>query len=108
MAIKTDYSCDACLASQNTKKQFWEVGVAVRCHDGPQYTLNYHRKMDLCRNCLEAFGIYVSEETKKSPEYQPPSLEDMIIQIVQQGIEDHRLFTGKTGQGENHCGGGNP
>ncbi len=92
MSTTTIYKCDKCGAEQLNRSQFWTVGVKAYCIDNP-YGGSYEdagfvsaaHKMEVCRPCLESFGINVQK--REAPPVQPtPSLEDLIREIVRQEI----------------------
>jgi methionine synthase II (cobalamin-independent) len=81
MAIVTNYICDKCGNSQTNPGQFWALRVNVV--DANYSTSREWKSMNVCRPCLESFGIYAQEETKKSPDYNPPeTVEDLIRKIL--------------------------
>lgn len=84
MAIKTIYICEKCGHEQLSSDQFWTVGVQAYHHNysvGPREFVE-GKKIQLCRPCLESFGIYVQQ--RKDPEVQPvtPTLEELIAEII--------------------------
>ena len=88
MSTKMIYTCDKCGAEQLDGSQFWTV--AVSAHEGLHADDTYHRvnkmSIQVCRVCLEGFGIHAQAETKAKPEYNPPSLEDLIREIVTRSV----------------------
>lgn len=79
MAIITNYICDKCNDSQVTPQQFWTLGL----HLNHNFS-NPYKTINLCRNCLESFGIHATDETKKSPDYNPPkTVEDLFREIIE-------------------------
>ncbi len=83
------YECDKCHAVQATDSQFWEVGI--KCNH-----LNYTNndfvdetfRMQVCRPCLEAFGIHVQARKRDEvPLPPPPTLEDLIRELVAREVE---------------------
>lgn len=86
MAITTIYKCDKCGAEQPTNVQFWhlDVGYQELSHSyGKSYTKGIH----VCRKCLESLGINASKAVRESPEYNPPTIEDLIAEIVQRELD---------------------
>lgn len=85
MAIKTIYTCDNCGNEQEKPDQFWVVGVnATHILSAPNKEFVSGKHMQVCRPCLESFGIHV----QKKPDHeqnppQIPSVEDLIREIVQ-------------------------
>lgn len=84
MAVTVTYTCDKCGMQQPTSNQFWTVGIKAQCsgHTSDQYISNKF-KMEICRPCLEYLGIHPTEKTVNDPEYQPPTLEELIREIVE-------------------------
>ena len=83
MSIKTIYTCDKCGNEQTGNNQFWVVGVVANT---VAYGINSRefvndKSMQVCRPCLESFGIHVQ---KKPEEKQPelPTLEELIREII--------------------------
>lgn len=91
MSVRTIYKCDKCGAEQSTADQFWVVGVIAHVRNGSINTyspfVSQDHKMEVCRKCLESFGIHVQHRGPKAPMPKPPTLEDLIIQLVQDTID---------------------
>lgn len=93
MTITTNYKCDKCGAIQDTPVQFWEVGVYARVVN-TTFTANLGTKvsskfeMQVCRQCLEMFGIHPTKQTEQMDNYNPPTLEDLITEIVHNAMSD--------------------
>ena len=81
MAIITIYKCDKCGAEQSTADQFWKLSVQYE-HLGTSICVSGTDGINVCRKCLESLGIYASPETKESPEYSPPTIEELISEII--------------------------
>ena len=86
MATKMVYTCDKCGSEQNHGDQFWTVGVTatMSIYAGDQRVDKF--SMQVCRPCLESLGIHVRTETKEKPDHNPPTLEDLIREIVEQTV----------------------
>ena len=78
MSITTTYKCDKCGNEQASKEQFWHVEIVVSTLYVPKYT---QKEIDVCRPCLESFGIFVSIEMKETLP-PPPTVEDLIREII--------------------------
>lgn len=85
MSIKTIYVCDNCGAEQHTPDQFWTVGVNAA-------PVNYHfkndefvqgKKLQVCRPCLESFGIHVQKKPNE-PEKPVPTTAELLVQLISQ------------------------
>lgn len=88
MTITTIYKCDKCGAEQaipsmDSPVQFWQVKISSRPYPLQQFqpygtapvTIN------VCRPCLESFGINVTKQ-KDKPAPPPPSVEDLIREVI--------------------------
>ena len=89
MSIKTEYICDKCGAVQASEEQFWELKVSAEHVD---YTstnryVDAARTMQVCRQCLESLGYHVQVKPGQSTP-TPPTLEELIIEIVNNAIGD--------------------
>lgn len=82
--ITTIYQCDKCKCEQPTSEQFWMVGVTATHVSWNQDGRDFVKGMSLhvCRTCLESFGIYVQKKLGEPEPPKPPTLEELIIQIV--------------------------
>lgn len=78
--ITTIYKCDKCGNEQDTDEQFWTVGITARTkwHQDMDAT---ERSIQVCRPCLESFGIHVSQK-KDKPLPAPPTVEELIREII--------------------------
>lgn len=98
MSVKTIYTCDKCNKEQETKEQFWSVGVVANHNHERKTSEGYttyvaDMSMQVCRSCLESFGIYVMKKkdvvvTEPIPE---PTLEDRIKELVELTLDDRGL-----------------
>ena len=92
MTTEIVLTCDRCKKNvkPNSDEQFWEVGIVTACRPRTiahkqLYCVDAKYKMEVCRDCIEDFGMVPSERTPPPP--APPSLEDMIFEIVQNAVE---------------------
>lgn len=84
MSRKVIYTCDKCGAEQLTHEQFWTVGVQAN-HFGATvgpYDFVDGKKLEVCRPCLESFGIHVTTK-KNEPQPKPPTVEELIREIIE-------------------------
>ena len=89
--IVTTYTCDKCSHSQTERdkpRQLWDIGIILDTTPRPPYS---HRsplhKAQWCRECLIGLGIMVpskTDKTKAPP--SPPTIEEMIREIIQEEI----------------------
>ena len=86
MAITTIYKCDKCGAEQPTNVQFWNLSISYQ-ELSLSYGKSYTKGIHVCRKCLESLGINPSKETKESPDYNPPTIEELIAEIVQRELD---------------------
>ena len=84
MATKTIYTCDKCGAEQNTRTQFWTLQVTARTSCDALASSISGLSIEVCRSCLEKYGIYAKEKPKPTPEENRITLESLIIDIIKQ------------------------
>lgn len=90
MSYKTIYTCDKCGKEQLTMDQFWTVGVSANCATYPATNFVTGKFLQVCRPCLESFGIHVQQRPANVPPApEPPSLEDLIREIVRRATEEY-------------------
>ena len=91
--ITTTYKCDNCGHEQKTREQMWDIGVSLRPNggypgllsSGPPSPYEKPKPEELwCRECVEKLGLLPANggAPKEDTEPEPPTLEDMIRQIV--------------------------
>jgi hypothetical protein len=90
MSVKTLYTCDKCGSVQETADQFWTVGVAANhgVHSEARNLYVKDKHVQVCRPCLESFGIHVRQKPSDPPKPQLPTVEELIreiISLVQEG-----------------------
>lgn len=92
MPVITKYVCDKCGATQDTDNQMWSVGVTVRANLSPTWTYPDRRANQLwCRSCTEKLGLLPTSDPvlANSIKENPPTLEDMIREIVNDEMANH-------------------
>ena len=81
--IKTSYVCDNCGAEQSTPDQFWTVGVNAApvnyAFKNDEYVNG--KKLQVCRTCLESFGIHVQKKLNE-PEKPTPTTAELLVQLL--------------------------
>jgi hypothetical protein len=84
MAVNVIYKCDKCGNEQNTSEQFWTVGVTANHGTGCSRHFVEDKFMQVCRTCLESFGICVRTK-KQDPQINQaiPSVEELIREIIE-------------------------
>lgn len=92
MSKKVIYKCDKCGAEQETSGQFWTVGVKASPYDfSRDLFVSDKHVMEVCRPCLESFGIHVQAKPKDQPQPPtPPTLEELITDIVLRTMESQQ------------------
>lgn len=83
--IKTTYICDKCNAEQDTREQFWTLGIWVN-YGGSGYGESAHehkRSIQVCRPCLESLGVHVTQETRAKPEFVERTTEDILRELIE-------------------------
>lgn len=88
MAVKTTYTCDLCGHTQDDSNQMWWVGVSI---DQNRHTSQRYAKMDQlwCRACaLKRHLLPFSDEKQKAKAPPPPTLEDLVREIVREEVAD--------------------
>ena len=86
MSVRTIYTCEKCGAEQAKPDQFWVVGIQAHCINDRPY--GQVKQMQVCRLCLEAFGIYDNRPAEVQAVNPPPTLEDLIIEIVRNQVSE--------------------
>lgn len=89
MSRNVSYTCDKCGHTQDTEDQMWETGVLLR-HTGGRhiYSSNFTPSFEQlwCRKCIVSVGLLAPSIKKESEPTTPPTLEDMIRDIVSEEI----------------------
>ena len=90
MTVTVEYKCEKCGHVQSTPEQFWELLVHVEHYPNGDRVNKWQTpkfKMQVCRPCLESFGINVQKKAEgPTPVY--PTIEDLITEIVQSVLEN--------------------
>ena len=95
--IVTTYTCDKCGHSQErpgSPKQLWDVGIGIEVVGSSRsYSTSpplFHAKI-WCRDCVTKAGLLLPSRTdeEKAPT-PPPTLEDMIRELIKEEIDDSR------------------
>ena len=83
--IKTPYICDRCKAEQPTDVQFWKLGVFAAPVAAPSYTYFKaevaNRSLQVCRPCLEYFGILVQKKSNEAPP-STRTTDDILLELL--------------------------
>jgi hypothetical protein len=83
MATTTIHTCDKCKQEIRDINQKWVLKVTADSY----YTLSRFqstplKELEVCRPCLESFGIHV--KTKPTPDTPPPpTVEELFTELVQ-------------------------
>jgi hypothetical protein len=82
MSTKTTYTCDRCKGDFSDRKAIKCVSAGVGDFSGSDSWFKSFRQ-DWCHNCLKGFGLPCeSAKATDVPPNPPPTLEDMIREIV--------------------------
>lgn len=88
MSVRAIYTCDKCKKEQDSDFQFWTVGVTANHGVTPSNHFVAQKSLQVCRPCLEGFGIFVQTRGKPDKsEPKTPTLEELIMEIVERGLE---------------------
>lgn len=82
--ITTTYKCDKCGKELDSAGQFWHVGVSAQSIN-TKLTVGLFvegKSMQVCRACLESFGIFVRKRPNEPEPPSRPTIEDLIRDIV--------------------------
>ena len=84
MSVRFLYICDKCGNTQETENQFWTVGVTASHGKHPEGRNIYvkDKYVQVCRPCLESFGIHVQQKPSDPPKPKPPTVEELIREII--------------------------
>ena len=91
MAITITCTCDSCKKVVEPKEQLWRIGLTANSRHGISNSgelyfsecKNAIRSADVCRDCLETkFGIYTSIKTTQQPDFQEPSFEEALGNLL--------------------------
>lgn len=83
MSVRTIYTCDKCGSEHDSAKGFWRVGIMASPYDRPSSytTTTTGAEMQVCRPCLESFGIFAKKKEIEDGRREP-TLEEKIIDIL--------------------------
>lgn len=90
MSVTTIYKCDKCGNEEKSSGDFWNVGISAN-------PINYSHgsniiqrlQIQICRQCLESFGIKVHKKPNVAPGPTPPTIEELITEIVAIEVKNH-------------------
>ncbi len=89
MPVKNLYICDHCEKTQeNEPKGMHFISIRVQ-ESSPRYSSSFSKEMHKqlwCRKCLVEVGIVDWKQPDATPPPTPPTLEDMIIEIVENTV----------------------
>lgn len=86
MARKTIYKCDKCGAEQETPVQFWTLQVTARTEGGEFESSVSGLRIEVCRECLEKYGIYSKQKPKQTPEENKVTIESLIKDLINNAV----------------------
>lgn len=82
--ITTTYKCDKCGKELDSAGQLWHVGVSAQSINNKLIVGLFveGKSMQVCRPCLESFGIFVQKRRDEPEPPSPPTIEDLIREII--------------------------
>jgi len=89
MSIVTTYTCDKCARVQETGNDMYHVALVVRASASvPQYGRGDMMHAQLwCIGCVQERLKHLVPRKPEDPPPTPPTMEDMIREIVQEEME---------------------
>lgn len=86
--IITKYVCDRCGHEQDTDEQMWAVGIMCDYRLSNSYArADVKHKAMWCRTCTDTLNLTpVQKAAIDAPEPAPPSIEDILREIVREEI----------------------
>lgn len=86
MSVTVTYKCDKCGKEQYSPQQFWEARIGHRHLASTNWCES--KSIQVCRKCLENFGLVPKIETKED-NVPLPTIEELIREIlVRCGVEN--------------------
>ena len=91
MGRKVEFTCDSCETEHEDDNNLWSVGIVIK---NKYAESEFHGRTKIqalwCRECMERHHLldYVELAQKKEPLPPPPTIEDMIRDIVHEAVED--------------------
>lgn len=88
--ITTIRTCDRCKATLKDEDQLWEIGIGFSCMGTTWRTtgIDHDKTRQWCRPCMERAGLLGGDDhpSKQDPPAAPPTIEDLIRDIVHDAI----------------------
>lgn len=96
MSIKYTRTCDKCAAVVDDKDQLWSIKILPVCYSGAHaqdtFDSSPTMKLDVCRPCLESFGLHVMRKPNVPAKPIPTiveAIQEMIdISLANQGAQN--------------------
>lgn len=86
MSVRTIYTCEKCGREQETSEQFWKIGVVVQSYnsrpDSSTTFVERPRRLEVCRPCLQSFGIFCHPKPGDPAPVPEPTIEDLIVDLL--------------------------
>lgn len=84
MAITTTFRCDRCGREHPTPEQFWHLAVSLWHHGRTPLNPSNEaiNKVDLCRECVEDFGLVPRAPERRDQPVAAPTVEDLLRQMI--------------------------
>lgn len=92
MPVVVKYICDYCGKSHDSNDQMWELSIFLRNNSLAQRYIGqggeFRHKQLWCRGCCANVGIAFEHEAEAPKLPTPPTLEDMLREIIRDEIQD--------------------
>ena len=97
MSQTITYQCDKCKKESTDRNilKLTTIGIGIKTdrmssYDYEKFSLYdpLRREMDLCSDCLRALGFIHKKESFEDTFPDPPTLEEMIREIIQEEIQN--------------------
>ncbi len=91
MSVKTTYTCDKCKKEVDKESDLWELGIEARNKGSSSFSsfkitikdFVRGQSIEVCKPCLESFGLYVTEKTPEKEKALELSVEQRIRLILE-------------------------
>ena len=86
--ITTTYKCDKCQKVQMTPEDFWEMHLRTNPAMTGGRSSVPQRTLQVCRRCLEDFGLVPIRTKREEPVPAKPTVEELIREMVERAVEE--------------------
>jgi hypothetical protein len=81
MSIVVTRFCDKCKKEVDKDAQLWNVDVSASSYPNRNEFHAPQKSTQVCRPCLESFGIHVITRNHEEPP-KAPSISDLVLEII--------------------------